>query len=225
MNEINNPRRRFLDRARNIAVEHFENSAHEYDAVFAAIDPVHAECLEEFLRRLGSKPTILDAACGTGRFFDVLSARAGRLIGVDQSGPMLDKARSKRPDIETRLVSLQGLGEVTEFRAAIDGLVCVDAMEWVMSDDWPLVLAGFKSVLVSGGYVYLTIEIPGEEETRELSLPPIEGAVHGEIRVHSWYNHFPRKETVVGWVSEAGFEMDFEMFGEYYWHVILQNRD
>ena len=224
MDDTSNIRRDFLNRAKAIAVEHFNSSAHEYDTVFHSIGPIHAACLEEFLSRLGSSPAILDAACGTGRFFDALSSRAGRLVGIDQSVAMLGQALAKRPGIATRHLSLQELGDVAEFQGAFDGLVCIDAMEWVLRDDWPIVLAGFNSVLTSGGYAYLTIEIPGAHERRELSQPPAEGAVPGEIRVHDWYNHFPSANAVARWVVDADFDLEYQMEGEYYWHIILRKR-
>src|SRR4051812_43418566 len=118
MTEHNSDRFAFLDRAQAIALEHFAKTAHLYDDQFPDISPVHAECLEEFLSRLGPFPAVLDAACGTGRYFGLLTKRTGRLLGIDQSASMLGCANEKYPDIETREVGLQALRNQPDLVAA-----------------------------------------------------------------------------------------------------------
>lgn len=215
-------RRIFLDRSRSIALEHFEKTAHDYDNHFPDISPVHAECLKYFLSRLGQSPAILDAACGTGLYFDALAEHAGRLLGIDQSAAMLARARHKHSNFETRRMSLIALKDQPDMKATFDGLTCIDALEWIMRDDWLAVLQGFNQVLRPRGHAYITVEIPGEVEILELALPPTEGAVQGEIRVKYWYNHFPSVDDVCAWIDEAGFEIELEKRSEYYRHLILR---
>lgn len=214
----------FVDRAQAIALEHFAKTAHLYDDQFPEISPVHAECLEEFLSRLRSFPAVLDAACGTGRCFGVLTKRTGRLLGIDQSVAMLKCAKEKYPDIETREVSLQALRNQPDLVAAFDGMICIDSMEWILRAHWPVVLMGFNQVLRSKGYVYITVEIPGDEERHLLARPASGGADRGEIQIKYWWNHFPRTEDVSNWIDEAGFSLEFEKRSEFYRHLILRKR-
>jgi len=49
-------------------------------------------------RLLGMIPagsTVLDAPCGTGRYFPLIAAAGMRIIGVDQSAGMLAQARAR----------------------------------------------------------------------------------------------------------------------------------
>lgn len=218
-------RRAFLDRAQMIALTHFETTARAYDKQFSGISPTHADSLSELLGRLPEAPAVLDAACGTGRYFDTLAERTSRLLGTDQSAAMLARAAQKHPGIETRRVSLQALRDERDLMGAFDGVICVDALEWIFRDDWPSVLEGFSQVLRSRGYAYLTVEIPGEVEQRELAAPPAKGAAPGEIRVKYWYNHFPSNNDVTGWINQTGFRIERETQCEYYRHLILRKQD
>jgi hypothetical protein len=56
----------------------------EHPTMRALLDPLPAS-------------TVLDAACGTGRYSQYLAERGHRVIGVDRSGAMLAKAREKLP--------------------------------------------------------------------------------------------------------------------------------
>ena len=217
-------RQDFLDRAQRISFEHFEATAKGYDQEFPDIPPVHVKCVKAFLTSLGPAPAILDAACGTGRFFGVLGNQAARLIGTDQAPAMLERAREKHPDVETHVVPLQSLADAADHLGSFDGLVCIDAMEWILNADWPKVLRGFFSVLKPGGYAYITVEIPGDAERDALARPPLDGAAAGEIQVKHWFNHFPSAEDVRTWLAEAGFVLVSEKNCEFYRHLLVRKR-
>lgn len=221
----NNSRRAFLDRSTTIALEHFEKTAHCYDDQFPDRSSIHVECLEKFLSRLKPLPDVLDAACGRGKYFRILTERTSRLLGIDQSAAMLVSARAKYSNVETRKVSLQALKDQTDMVASFDGIICIDALEWILRDDWPKVMDGFSKVLKPKGYAYITIEIPGEEERFELARQPTEGAVQGEIRVKYWYNYFPDIEDVNAWIDASSFDLELEKHSEYYRHLILRKRN
>src|SRR5262245_22750178 len=68
---------------------------------------------------------VLDAACGTGRHSVSLAERGHRVIGVDLSREMLDRARAKVPAGEF----LQGsLAEVPLGSESVDAAICALAM-------------------------------------------------------------------------------------------------
>jgi hypothetical protein len=55
------------------------------------------------------------------------------LVGVDHSGGSLGQAGSKSPGVRTEKRGLEGL----RYRAEFEGVMCVDAMEFVYPEDWP----------------------------------------------------------------------------------------
>jgi cyclopropane fatty-acyl-phospholipid synthase-like methyltransferase len=212
----------FVERARNISLRHFQETASKYDSVYGSIGAVHAECIQEFLGKLPPSPVILDAACGTGTYFEIIASRAGRLLGIDQSEAMLARAREKWPAIETEPVALQNLRFRDDLAKKFHGIVCIDALEWVMKSDWQTVLTGFRNVLVENGLLYVTIEIPGEDERRALAAEREDGAAPGEIGVHYWYNHFPKIDEVLTWTCQHGFREETRRQCAYYHHLLLR---
>jgi SAM-dependent methyltransferase len=69
--------------------------------------------------------TVLDAACGTGRYSTILADRGHDVIGVDQSGAMLDIARTKLPSADFRAGDLTALPLPGR---SVDAVVCALAL-------------------------------------------------------------------------------------------------
>jgi SAM-dependent methyltransferase len=69
--------------------------------------------------------TVLDAACGTGRYSTKLAERGHEVIGVDQSAAMLDLARAKLPAADFRQGDLTAL-PLTD--RSVDAVVCALAL-------------------------------------------------------------------------------------------------
>jgi ubiquinone/menaquinone biosynthesis C-methylase UbiE len=124
----------------------YEQQATGYDAeagggLFATDEPV----VTEFL---GDRPpgVALDAACGTGRFAELLAQRGHRVVGVDSSPGMLARARRRVPDGEFHLGELDRLPLSDE---SVDVIVCALALVHVPRLE--PVLAEFARVLRPGG--------------------------------------------------------------------------
>lgn len=222
MQDVNSKRQAFVVRARDISLRHFADTADKYDTVYGTIRPTHAESVREFLSQLDSDAAILDAACGTGVYFEMLTQQTSRLLGTDQSEAMLIKARQKWPGVRTRCLALQDLKSCDDLASAFQGVVCIDALEWILRDDWAGVLAGFRHVLAARGLLYLTVEIPGEDENRALAAAREEGAEVGEIAVHYWYNHFPALDDVLTWAAQHGFRKESHRQCAHYHHLLLR---
>jgi len=96
-----------------------------YDAeagggLFSADEPIVAECLSS--REPG---VALDAACGTGRFAELLATHGHQVIGVDTSPDMLAHARRRVPNGEFHLAALDQLPLADE---SVDVIVCALAL-------------------------------------------------------------------------------------------------
>jgi trans-aconitate methyltransferase len=73
-------------------------------------------------------------------------ASGRRLLGTDHAGAYLATAATKFPQVPNAKHDLQDLPYQGEF----DGVLCVDAMEFVPPEDWPPVLERFRRALRSG---------------------------------------------------------------------------
>jgi ubiquinone/menaquinone biosynthesis C-methylase UbiE len=82
----------------------------------ASLEPLYAEhrALAAEALELTPSAVVLDVPCGTGQSFGVLAGRAGKVLGVDASRGMLQRAAAR--------VSKDGLSNVSVFEARADEL-------------------------------------------------------------------------------------------------------
>jgi SAM-dependent methyltransferase len=204
----------------------------EYDERWGTIEPTHREWVERFLAALPPDGSVLDAACGTGKYFGMVLESGRTVLGVDHTSTYLDLALEKHPQARTERYDVQDL----PFVAAFDGVMCVDAMEFVPPEDWPVVLEHLRRALRPGGSLYLTVELVPEEEVRTSNRAAREAGfpvVDGEAIWHDpdpYYHYYPPIERVHGWLAEAGFELGSDAEGPWeqgyaYHHFLARARD
>jgi SAM-dependent methyltransferase len=221
-------RREWLRQRRAVTTATYDAGASTYDD-----DPYPATSHRAFVERLlDSCPvggTILDAPCGTGRYFDLVRASGRRVVGIDQSAGMLAQAEAK--GIAARLENI-GLQELA-FDAEFDGAMTIDAMENIPPEDWPVVLANLHRSIRSGGHVYLTVEeVPDEvvdvafSEAQASGSPAVKGEViEGDV---AGYHFYPGREQVIAWLEAEDFSPVAEAFdqedGWGYRHLLVRSR-
>ena len=142
-------------RERRASVEaDYTRDAATYDDGYDPVTPVHRRFVERLIETTPEGGTILDAPCGTGPYFGLILAAGRQVVGADQSAGMLERARKKHPDVPLEHVGLQELS----FDDRFDAAMCVDAMEHVPPEEWPLVLGNLRRAIRRDGHLYLTIE-------------------------------------------------------------------
>jgi ubiquinone/menaquinone biosynthesis C-methylase UbiE len=198
-------RQAWLRERRQTAEERHDTiHAFTYDDQYGEIGPTHRRFVADLLEGCPPGGTVLDAACGTGKYFAMVLEAGRRVVGTDQSTGMLARARARFPAVPLEKVGLQELA----FGAEFDAVMCIDAMENVPPEDWPRVLAGLRRALRPDGRLYLTVEQADERELDEAladatarSLP----AVRGELAEEgAGYHYYPSRQQVAGWLEEAG---------------------
>jgi ubiquinone/menaquinone biosynthesis C-methylase UbiE len=185
----------------------------------------HQQFIQEFLSLIPQGSIILDAACGAGRYVPFLLEKKHSIIGIDQSQGMLARAKTKFPGVQFEKVGLQELA----YREVFDGAICMDAMENVCPEDWPLVLSNFHRALKQRGYLYLTaetIENADENEIKQAFERALQAGlpvVYGEWPDEGVYHYHPTNRQVKECTQQAGFELLREGNGEmYYYHILVR---
>ena len=211
----------------------------------------HRQFIEKFLERLEAQSFLLDAACGAGRYDEMLIEAGHRVLGVDQSARMLTRAREyfpleRFPELHYMKVGLQEM----EFEAEFDGAICMDAFEHVSPEDWPGILARFQKALKPGGLLYVTVESADWDEVRKayerakaLGLPVVFGEVvddldasyaqvtrldaptiYGKQADLAVYHYYPSSEQVRRWFNDAGLVIEDEGAGDGYAHLLARKQ-
>jgi cyclopropane fatty-acyl-phospholipid synthase-like methyltransferase len=210
-----------------------EDALQTLDAYWTETDDVHVSSVDRFLSMLPAEGSVLDAACGIGRYVGTVLASGRSVTAVDASARHLEAIRTSFPDAATEQHDLQDL----PYHHRFDGVMCVDAMEFVPPEDWPRVLARFRDALHREGWLYLTVElVPAEqirssnEAARRAGLPIVDREAMWEMsdRSPGYYHFYPGPEQVRGWMTAAGFRVVDEVEGpwvdgEYgYRHVLAR---
>ena len=219
MADVSGEDRRAFVAERRLASAHRYDTLHSehYDENWGEISPSHAAFVERLTKLVQPGGDVLDAACGTGKYWPALLAAGLRVTGVDQSAGMLAQARRKHPEVPSLVLGLQDLADAEHLRGRFDGLLCVDALETVAPEDWPVVAAGLAAVLKPGAPAYLTVEV----HDGPLPPPTDPRALPGELTDGGGYHYYPPRDQVRGWLTGAGFAISGEQEADYYWHFLL----
>ena len=206
-------RRAWLDERRAATSAVYDADAPSYD-----LDEYQGTLHRQFVARLLDMcppgGVVLDAPCGTGHYFAQVTASGRRVVGIDQSAGMLAQARTRGLAEALEQVGLQELA----FDRTFDAVMCIDAMENVPPEDWPLVLANLHRAARPGGDVYLTIE---EQEQALIDsafaaqvargLPVVRGElIEGEA--FAGYHYYPEREQVLAWINGEGLQVIEEAY-------------
>jgi 2-polyprenyl-3-methyl-5-hydroxy-6-metoxy-1,4-benzoquinol methylase len=130
-------------------------------------------------------------------------------------------------------VELLGLQEVA-YTDAFDGVLCIDAMEHVPPEDWPVVVRNLGRALRTGGFLYMSLEVLADQEAhvhRALDdaiakgLPAVRGEDVGEDT--GGYHFYPSNEQVTGWLAAAGLAITDDVtdlsYGDWgYRHLLVR---
>ncbi len=192
-----------------------------YGENWGAIAPTHQRFITKFLSVCPPHSLSLDAACGTGKYWDLILASGRTVFGMDQSQGMLARAQAKFPAVPVEKVGLQEM----RYQEAFAGALCMDALELVFPEDWLRVLANLYRAIKPTGYLYFTVELAAEQDTanafaagQQLGLP----VVYGEWVHEGGYHYYPQMEQVKAWVQQAHFHLIDETVGDEYHHFLVQ---
>ena len=216
---------------RRAAVElDYTRDAPNYDTDLYPISETHRAFVARVIDGCPTDGLVLDIPCGTGRYFELVVGHGRRIVGADQSPGMVEQARSRGL---AELVEQTGLQELA-YADAFDGVLCIDAMEHVPPEEWPLVVGNLGRALRPAGFLYTTLEVLADQQVhleRALTdavargLPAVAGEDVGEDT--GGYHFYPSDEQVTAWLAGAGLvvaqdaiDMSYVDWG--YRHLLLR---
>jgi ubiquinone/menaquinone biosynthesis C-methylase UbiE len=212
---------------RDAVVAVYDADASTYDENDYPTD-TQQEWVARLLQLFPPGGAVLDAPCGTGRYFSMVAAAGHRIAGVDRSAGMLAQARARDIAFSLEQVALQDLSYTHEF----DAVMTIDAMENIPPEDWPLVLANVHRAIRPGGFLYTTVEEIEESEIERAfeilsgrGVPAVRGeVVEGDV---ANYHYYPGRQRAVDWFAAEGLVIVEEGFkqedGWGYRHFLLRS--
>lgn len=193
----------------------------DYDEKWGYLEVEHEKLVKEFIEMLPNNGHVLDAACGTGKYWNILRNYNLKVKGIDQSYEMLNKAKVKCKEYEIEKMGLQDIKEVNEY----DGIMCIDAMENIFPEDWIKVIKNFHKALKNEGILYFTVETISKEEKdeaftigKELGLP----IIYGEVAHEGGYHFYPEIDYVKSTLKNEDFVIVKERISEGYHHFLVR---
>jgi SAM-dependent methyltransferase len=214
-------RRSFIAERRRAAAYRFDVlHSPSYDENWGAISPSHAAFVGRLTTLIRPGGDVLDAACGTGKYWPALLAAGLQVTGTDQSAGMLSQAWRKHPAVSTRVLALQDLAGAEDLRGRFDGLLCVDALECLAPEDWPGAVAGLAATLKPRRPAYVTVEVadgplPTPADPRQVPGEHFEGGDSG-------YHYYPALAQARRWLTDSGFAIQDEQEADFYWHFLME---
>jgi hypothetical protein len=133
---------------------------------------------------------------------------------------MLARARRKHPEVPARVLALQDLPAAQDLLSRFDGLLCVDALEYIAPEDWPGAVAGLAAALKPRTPAYVTVEV----NDGPLPPPADPRQVPGEDVEGGGYHYYPAWDQARSWLVAAGFRVEDEQEADYYRHFLLERR-
>jgi ubiquinone/menaquinone biosynthesis C-methylase UbiE len=102
--------------------------------------------------------TILDAACGPGKYAEILMAKGATVVGFDISPKMVELAKKRNQGKGEFFVHDLAMPLVGITAASCDVVLCALALHYVQ--DWTLTMREFHRVLKANGILVISIEHP-----------------------------------------------------------------
>jgi 2-polyprenyl-3-methyl-5-hydroxy-6-metoxy-1,4-benzoquinol methylase len=222
-------RREWLAERRAAVAADYTRDAATYDDY--PISDIHRAFVKRVVATCPPGGLILDIPCGTGRYFELVVEDGRRVVGVDQSSGMVRRARQLGLAQRVEESGLQELASDDEF----DGVLCIDAMEHIPPEEWPIVLGNLARALRPSGLLYMTVEILRDQELEverayadaiAAGAPAVRGEDVGDET--GGYHFYADPEQISKWMVEAGLELIDDTseltYGDWgYRHLLLRH--
>jgi trans-aconitate methyltransferase len=146
---------------------------------------------------------ILDLGCGTGHLTHLIAQAGARVIGIDNSASMVERAHAAYPDLDFRVMSATDFHFPTPFDAVFSNAV----LHWVL--DKESAVDQIAQSLRPGGR--LVLEMGGKGNTEEIIVTTrkilTRHGYYSNAAIQLWY--FPSLSEYTTLLEKKGFRVRF----------------
>lgn len=177
----------------------YERITAGYEARAAVDHPGRLELRSAFADRVPPRGSVADIGCGPGRDARHFASLGLRVLAVDASSAMLDRAAA--PGVTPVLGDLRQLPVRDE---SLDGLWSSASLLHVPRADVPATLSGWRSAVRSGGVLGLSTALGDHDVWEDVPYLGDDPTAH-ERPLRRWFVHHERP-ALLGLLAAAGFE-------------------
>lgn len=204
---------------------YYSKRAQEYEAIYHRDDPVRKKELAQIgqlLRELYKNRRVLEVACGTGYWTEVLASVASHVLAIDFSQEVLEVARRK-PTLKSVALLRDDAYELSQVSGSFDGGVANFWFSHVPKRRIEEFMETFHGKLRSGAVVFMCDNVlvpglggeliikPGQEDTFKLRTLS-DGTTYEVLK--NYYSLSELKKIF----APVSRELNIEMSGNY-WRV------
>jgi len=136
----------------------YESFADFYDILMSDVDySARTEYLLNLFKKHGKVPSLLlDVACGTGAFSNLMAQKGIEVIGVDASEEMLAVARENSAEMGTQVLYLCQKAEELDLYGTVDGAICcLDSINHITDFETLKTAFGKISLFMESGSLFI----------------------------------------------------------------------
>ncbi len=210
-------------------VAYYRARAPEYEQVYYRDVPERRRELAAAaasLRRVVGGREVLDLACGTGYWTEIMSAAARFIVAVDVSVEMIRRAVGKHYRCQTWFV----LSDLYDFPFAPRAFDVVTLGFWFSHEpkqQYQRFLTALRGLCRPGGYLWMIDNnLPAEGTDRDIARTDPQGNTYKRRRLNSGQEYVILKnyftEDQLRQVFREWFTVEQVVYGRYYWSVLLR---
>ena len=214
-------------------IEYYQKRAGEYDQIYLRDDPARqAELAAMYAlsQRALANRQVLDLACGTGFWTQVVSGAAKSIVGIDINAATLAEAARKNYRCPVQFV-LADMYHLPLDARLYDGALATFILSHVRRQDIPHLAEIVHRAIAPGSPVFLCDNNPITEATREISWDDEHINTYKKRRLENGEeytilkNYFSRDELET--VLAPWGRIETIIYRDYYWAavVILPDKD
>lgn len=160
---------------------------------------------EDVVRQLAPMPgeRILDLGCGTGYLTNLIAQAGARVIGVDNSPAMIQRAKASYPDLDFKGMSATDM----QFDSPFDAVFSNATLHWIVEKE--AAIDNMYHALRTGGR--LVLEMGGKGNVDDIVV-----AIRKTLTRHSYYSnaatqtwYFPSLGDYASLLEKRGFQIKY----------------
>jgi putative AdoMet-dependent methyltransferase len=209
----------------------FDQWAEDYDLAVSGGHPEYIEVFEGYADilktvveslSLPKGSVVMEFGVGTGNLSRLLLAAGYRVIGIEPSAAMREKAKSKLPELE--LYEGHFL-HIPDGLPPVDGIVSTYAFHHLTDEEKDRALRDFARRLRPGGRIVFADTVFLDEETKQAMQQEAEKRGFHELALDLNREYYPVVERLKSAFHQAGLTVRLKQLNRYVWLMVAERRE